>query len=301
MIIVNLFLAICLIENDNEYVINQRTEIITPKENFNNKFAYTLLNGPFRNKVRRIVQGGTQIYVNYSSVEKLTVFLPSLREKEKIGGLFNEFDSLIALHQRKLVLLKQLKEGLLQKMFADKDSKQPILRFADFHGDWEKSKIETLLNYERPDKYIVKTTNYVDSGVPVLTANKSFVLGYSLENNQYNNLPAIIFDDFTLENKFVNFPFLVKSSAIKILTAKKPYSLGFIYELLQQTYFIHEGHARHYISIVQKTKVMVPSVLKEQNNISEIFQNIQKVITLHQEKLTKLQSTKKFLLQNIFI
>lgn len=90
-----------LIENDNEYVINQRTEIITPKENFNNKFAYTLLNGPFRNKVRRIVQGGTQIYVNYSSVEKLTVFLPNIKEQEEIGKFFNQLDSLIALHQCK--------------------------------------------------------------------------------------------------------------------------------------------------------------------------------------------------------
>ena len=94
-----------LIENDNEYVINQRTEIITPKENFNNKFAYTLLNGPFRNKVRRIVQGGTQIYVNYSSVEKLTVFLPNIKEQEKIAEFFHDFDSLIALHQRKVKYL----------------------------------------------------------------------------------------------------------------------------------------------------------------------------------------------------
>ena len=90
-----------LIENDNEYVINQRTEIITPKESFNAKFAYTLLNGPFRNKVKRIVQGGTQIYVNYSSVEKLTVPLPNMKEQQKIGSFFNQLDSLIALHQRK--------------------------------------------------------------------------------------------------------------------------------------------------------------------------------------------------------
>lgn len=107
-----------LIENDNEYVINQRTEIITPKENFNNKFAYTLLNGPFRNKVRRIVQGGTQIYVNYSSVEKLTVFLPNIKEQEKIGKFFNQLDSLIALHQRKLDHLELMKKGLLQQMFV---------------------------------------------------------------------------------------------------------------------------------------------------------------------------------------
>lgn len=106
-----------LIENDNEYVINQRTEIIKPKESFNAKFAYTLLNGPFRNKVKRIVQGGTQIYVNYSSVEKLTVPLPNMKEQQKIGSLFNQLDSLIALHQRKLDHLRLQKKALLQQMF----------------------------------------------------------------------------------------------------------------------------------------------------------------------------------------
>ena len=106
-----------LIENDNEYVINQRTEIIKPKESFNAKFAYTLLNGPFRNKVKRIVQGGTQIYVNYSSVEKLTVPLPNMKEQQKIGSFFNQLDSLIALHQRKQNHLKLLKKSLLQQMF----------------------------------------------------------------------------------------------------------------------------------------------------------------------------------------
>lgn len=106
-----------LIENDNEYVINQRTEIIKPKESFNAKFAYTLLNGPFRNKVKRIIQGGTQIYVNYSSVEKLTVPLPNMKEQQKIGSFFNQLDSLIALHQRKQNHLKLLKKSLLQQMF----------------------------------------------------------------------------------------------------------------------------------------------------------------------------------------
>ena len=106
-----------LIENDNEYVINQRTEIIKPEESFNAKFAYTLLNGPFRNKVKRIVQGGTQIYVNYSSVEKLTVPLPNMKEQQKIGSFFNQLDSLIALHQRKQNHLKLLKKSLLQQMF----------------------------------------------------------------------------------------------------------------------------------------------------------------------------------------
>ncbi|MBU7540607.1 restriction endonuclease subunit S [Levilactobacillus brevis] len=107
-----------LVEQDNEYVINQRTEIISPKETFDSNFAYTILNGPFRKKVKRIVQGGTQIYVNYPAVSNLYLELPKIEEQQKIGSFFKQLDNLITLHQRKLDLLKEQKKGFLQKMFV---------------------------------------------------------------------------------------------------------------------------------------------------------------------------------------
>ncbi|HGI1673944.1 TPA: restriction endonuclease subunit S, partial [Streptococcus pyogenes] len=107
-----------LVEQDNEYVINQRTEIISPKETFDSNFAYTILNGSFREKVKRIVQGGTQIYVNYSAVSNLSLELPKIEEQQKIGSFFKQLDNTIALHQRKLDLLKEQKKGFLQKMFV---------------------------------------------------------------------------------------------------------------------------------------------------------------------------------------
>ncbi|HFU9554734.1 TPA: restriction endonuclease subunit S, partial [Streptococcus agalactiae] len=87
-----------LVEQDNEYVINQRTEIISPKETFDSNFAYTILNGSFREKVKRIVQGGTQIYVNYSAVSNLSLELPKIEEQQKIGSFFKQLDNTIALH-----------------------------------------------------------------------------------------------------------------------------------------------------------------------------------------------------------
>ncbi|MHA7982783.1 restriction endonuclease subunit S [Leuconostoc mesenteroides] len=107
-----------LVEKDNEYVINQRTEIISPKEKFDSNFAYTILNGPFREKVKRIVQGGTQIYVNYPAVSNLNLELPKIEEQRKISSFFKQLDDTIALHQRKLDLLKEQKKGYLQKMFV---------------------------------------------------------------------------------------------------------------------------------------------------------------------------------------
>ena len=76
-----------------------------------------------------------------------------------------------------------------------------------------------LLEYEQPTAYIVESTDYSDSySVPVLTAGKSFILGYTNEmEGVFDKTPVIIFDDFTTATQYVNFPFKVKSSAMKIL------------------------------------------------------------------------------------
>ena len=106
-----------IIDSNNRFVINQRTEIISPQENFDPSFAYTILNGPFRENIKKVVQGGTQIYINYSVVENLSLSVPSIKEQEKIGELFKQFDNIITLHQKKFRALKTIKEAFLSKFF----------------------------------------------------------------------------------------------------------------------------------------------------------------------------------------
>lgn len=106
-----------LIEKDNEFVVNQRTEIISPKTAFDSAFAYVTLNGPFREKVRKIVQGGTQIYVNYSAVENLNLLVPQIEEQKKIGSFFKQLDNVITFQQQKLELFQKQKDGFMQQMF----------------------------------------------------------------------------------------------------------------------------------------------------------------------------------------
>lgn len=88
---------------------------------------------------------------------------------------------------------------------------------------WKRVRLGEILKYEQPTKYLVKNENYdKNSGIPVLTPGKTFILGYTDEKfGIFENLPVIIFDDFTTESKYINFPFKLKSSAIKILNTKK--------------------------------------------------------------------------------
>lgn len=101
--------------------------------------------------------------------------------------------------------------------------------------NWEKVALENLLEYEQPTNYIVASEEYNDNyPTPVLTAGKSFILGYTNETEGiYQNTPVIIFDDFTTESKFVDFEFKVKSSAMKILKAKDNDTLKYLYYLMQ--------------------------------------------------------------------
>ena len=178
----------------------------------------------------------------------------------------------------------------------------PELRFPEFvkDGEWYSKELNEILDYERPDNYIVADTNYVNEGTPVLTANKSFVLGHTKEEfGVYNNIPAIIFDDFTVDNKYVNFPFNVKSSAIKILKNKGDDNLKFIYELIGQIKFNAIEHKRYYISEYQNLSVNVPKS-NEQQKIADCLSSLDDLIAAHQDKLEALKNHKKGLLQNLF-
>ena len=134
--------------------------------------------------------------------------------------------------------------------------------------------------------------------MPVLTANKAFILGYTNEKNSYDK-PSIIFDDFTLDRKYVDFPYMLKSSAIKILTSKSQHNLRFLFERLNATRFEVLGHARHYISVVQNTTTLCPS-FEEEVCISNLLTKFDELLTLHQRKLEHLNLKKKALLQKLF-
>ncbi|MHA3838345.1 restriction endonuclease subunit S [Mycoplasma sp. VS1572C] len=164
---------------------------------------------------------------------------------------------------------------------------------------WEKRYINEILQFERPDNYMIKGSVESDGNIPVLTANKAFILGYTNETNIYNKGHCILFDDFTLDTKYVSFPFMINSSALKILTNRKNGDdLMFNYYLLKNTRFNINGHARHYISYVQTTSVRVPNK-NEATKIRMFYQKLDSLITLHKRKYEALENIKQVLLKNL--
>jgi len=146
---------------------------------------------------------------------------------------------------------------------------------------YEMVKLGDVLDYEQPAQYIVESENYNDSyKTPVLTAGKTFILGYTNEvNGIYSeNLPVIIFDDFTTATKLVDFPFKVKSSAMKILKAKKEVAnIKFLYYTMQKIDFNSSDHKRYWISQYSQIKIPLPPLSIQQEIVNKI-EGWQKII-----------------------
>ena len=264
--------------------------------------TYTMLQKELNN-----IQGTSIKGITKPELLKKKMRTPSLiKEQQKIGSFFQQLDNTIALHQRKLDLLKEQKKGFLQKMFPKNGAKVPELRFEGFADDWEERKLGEIFNYEQPTKYIVKSTEYDDNfNTPVLTAGKSFLLGYTDEISGIKNAtvenPVVIFDDFTTGSHYVDFPFKIKSSAMKLLSLNdNSDNFYFMFNTLKNIKYVPQSHERHWISKFSSFEIYKPSQ-EEQQKIGSFFKQLDATIALHQRKLDLLKEQKKGFLQKMFV
>ena len=158
-------------------------------------------------------------------------------------------------------------------------------------------RLENVLKYEQPTKYIVKSENYSDDfALPVLTAGKSFVLGYTDETEgvcKASENPVIIFDDFTADCKYVDFDFKVKSSAMKILhKVNAEDNLKYYFYAMQAIDYTPFSHKRVWISEYSKFKIENRSVA-EQNNIVKDLDTVATAIDNAKQRLNALDELVK--------
>ncbi len=166
--------------------------------------------------------------------------------------------------------------------------------------DWDTIRLGELLDYEQPTKYITKEIDAVN-GVPVLTSNKSFILGYSTEETGiFKKTPIILFDDFTTDRKYVDFPFKIRSSATKILKPNRGnLNLKYIFNAFDTVKFRADDHKRYWISEFQYLKIPLPSVY-EQQKIMSILDTWEKGINKKKELLSELYKRRKELEIGLF-
>lgn len=176
----------------------------------------------------------------------------------------------------------------------------------NLNTEWKEYELGQLLSYEQPGPYIVESTDYNDKyKVPVLTAGKTFILGYTDEQNGiYKALPVIIFDDFTTASRYVSFPFKVKSSAMKILTPNTALVRPkYIYYRMQIIEFDHSTHKRYWIQQYSKIKVGIPPLPEQERivtRIEELFSELDKAVATLQTTKQQLAVYRQAVLKEAF-
>ena len=228
--------------------------------------------------------------INSQEYSSFPIYITSIEEENKIAKLLSLLDERIATQNKIIDKLQSLIKGIRNEVFG---KLRKNIGFNVVVGD--------VLDYEQPQSYIVENTEYTNEGTPVLTANKAFVLGYTLETDGiYDKGDCIIFDDFTLDCKYVDFPFKVKSSAIKILTTKNKELLRYTFEFLKYLDLSTEEHKRHYIAETQNQEFIMPT---EQmvKTIAHIFSTLSLRMETALKQRDVFEKQKQYLLRQMFI
>ena len=236
--------------------------------------------------------GSTFLEISANEIRKIHTYVPSINEQKKIGVLLSLIDKCIDTQNKIIEKLETLIKGIRHNVF------QQLRKDVGFN-----STIGDILSFEQPQRYIVSSTEYSDdsSCTPVLTANKAFILGYTTETDGiYSKGDCIIIDDFTLDCKYVSFPFKIKSSAIKILTAENKYILRYIYEYLKSLDISTEEHKRHYITEIQPSCCILPDD-KTLTTVALMFESITYKLGNEQSLALMLNKQKQYLLSKMFI
>ncbi|MBI0305574.1 type I restriction enzyme specificity protein [Bacteroides thetaiotaomicron] len=255
-------------------------------------FKYLLATPLARKRTCRMGAGAQHFNIGQEGLSKISLYFPSIEEQRKIAEFLSLIDERIATQNKIIEDLKKLKSAIRKKVFVSLKEEHT-----------ECCEINQLLTYEQPTAYIVTNDEYSTDTtlIPVLTANKGFVLGYTDEDfGIYQKGECIIFDDFTMDAKYVSFPFKVKSSAIKMLTAKPNVNLRFMFEYLSYLELKSEEHKRHYISEIASLVVELPS--KEmQNKIASLMTSLDNKLALEENTSVRYEDEKQYLLSQMFI
>lgn len=252
---------------------------------------YVLSTESVKRDIRNRAVGQTMPSINTPILSNTGIYMSqSEAEQKKIANLLSIIDERIATQNKIIDKLQSLIKGIRNDVFG-KLRKDIGLN----------AKVGDVLSYEQPQPYIVEDTEYTAGGTPVLTANKAFVLGYTSETDGiYDKGDCIIFDDFTLDCKYVDFPFKVKSSAIKILTAKNKELLRYTFEFLKYLDLSTDEHKRHYIAETQNQEFILPTT-QIVRTIAHAFSTLSSRMQTIVKQRDMLELQKQYLLRQMFI
>lgn len=308
-------------------IVSSLYVVVKMSEDLDNEFILQFIKSPtFIKEVKRNTEGSVREYLFYENFANIKFpFTRNKEEQQKIGAFFKQLDDTIALHQRKLDLLKEQKKGYLQKMFPKNGAKVPELRFAGFADDWEERKLgevgKTKSGIGFPDAqqggkqgtpfYKVSDMNNPGNEVVMMNAN-NYASDSQLKENKWNPInpqnSGVVFAKvgaaiFLDRKRIVDTSFLIDNNMMSYLfdSSWNRYFGKTLFEKLRLSRFAQVGALPSFNgSDVEDIKVMIPEE-SEQKMIGDMFEKLDDIIALHQRKLDLLKEMKKGFLQKMFV
>ncbi|MCW1911746.1 restriction endonuclease subunit S [Lactiplantibacillus paraplantarum] len=290
--------------------------------NISKNFAVHLLDAD-QAQMTNSLNGSTMVHITKGTMENKIVTIPGISEQRNMARLLDQLDCTIALHQRKLAKLKELKQGYLQKLFPKNGSKFPQLRFAGFADAWEQRKLgehadiltggtpkTSMSNYWEPKEIPWMSSGEVNK--KRLDKTDNMISTEGLENSsarwvkEHSIMIALAGQGKTRGTVAINNIPLTTNQSIAAIEPDETLNYEFVFQNLSKRYdelrIISSGDGTRgglNKQIVSDVIISAPSI-EEQQKIGTLFQQFDTLITLHQRKLEKLQELKKGYLQKMF-
>ena len=272
------------------------------------------------------LEGSTLKRLYNKDILDARIALPALDEQQCVGSFFAKLDSLIALHQRELDHVKELKKGLLQKMFPKEGTNVPELRFSGFTDPWEQRRLGEIgsarsgVGFPNAEQggnegtpfYKVSDMNLEGNELQLRRAN-NYVTDEQIERKRWkpiNEVPAMFFAKVGAavllnRKRLVDEPFLLDNNTMAYSFDRQFWDVAFgriLFDGLDLASLVQVGALPSYnASDVESMKVAVPSKIAEQTKIGALFAKLDSLIALHQRELDHVKELKKGLLQQMFV
>ena len=295
---------------DRDLITNQQINSIIPSNDYDDNFVYSILLGKSA-KIKQLAATQAVPIINKTEFGKTIINVPSFEEQIKIGTFFKQLDDTIALHQRKLDLLKQLKQAYLQKLFPKKEEDRPEIRYTEFKENWKQRKFDDIVirvnkssNSDRLPKVEFEDifagegslnkdiSKKFDTRKGIEFESEDILYGKLrpyLKNWLMPNFKGVALGDFWIFRVKSNIP-------------------SFVYSLIQADKFQKAANDTSGTKMprpdwkkVSNTIFLIPENLEEQKKIGIFFKLLDDTIALHQKKLDQLKHLKSAFLQKMFI
>lgn len=293
---------------NEEATINPQIVILRATSYFISEFISSyLISNNILKQVAQTRIGGAVPTLTETEIKRFQISAPKGKEQQKIGTLFKQLDDTIALHQRKLDLLKETKKGFLQKMFPKNGAKVPEIRFPGFTEDWEQRKVGEIFKVTRGQVLAATETSesITEKNIyPVYSSQtkNDGLMGYY---SDYLFDTAITWTTDGANAGTVNYRNgkFYSTNVNGVLLSDKGYANKAVAEIINRIAWKHVskvGNPKLMNNVMSEIIITIPSV-EEQETISRFFTQLDSTITLHERELDLLKETKKGFLQKMFV